>query len=40
MPYSNFTLAEAQETFQLETFRAVGIFSGVAPVEPSVSARY
>ena len=36
MPYSNFTLAEAQETFQLETFRAVGIFSGAAPVEPSV----
>ena len=36
MPYSNFTLAEAQERFQLETFRAVGIFSGAAPVEPSV----
>ena len=35
MAYSNFTLAEAQETFQLETFRSVGIFSGLEPVEPS-----
>ena len=35
MPYSNFTLAEAQERFQLETFRSVGLFSGLEPVEPS-----
>ena len=35
MAYSNFTLAEAQETFQLETFRSVGLFSGLEPVEPS-----
>lgn len=35
MAYSNFTLAEAQETFQLETFRSVGLFSGLEPVELS-----
>ena len=35
MAYSNFTLAEAQKTFQLETFRSVGLFSGLEPVEPS-----
>ena len=35
MAYSNFTLAEAQDTFQLETFRSVGLFSGLEPVELS-----
>ena len=35
MAYSNFTLAEAQDTFQLETFRSVGLFSGLESVEPS-----
>ena len=36
MAYSNFTLETVRETFQLETFQSVGIFSETERVEPSV----
>ena len=35
MAYSNFTLAEAQKTFQLEKVLSTGLFSQIEPVEPS-----
>ena len=35
MAYSEFTLESVQKTFQLETVRSVGIFSGMEPVVPS-----
>ncbi len=35
MAYSEFTLESVQKTFQLETVRAVGIFSEMEPVVPS-----
>ena len=35
MAYSNFTLIEVQETFQLEKVLSTGLFSEIKPVEPS-----
>ena len=35
MAYSNFTLIEAQKTFQLEKVLSNGLFSQIEPVEPS-----
>lgn len=35
MAYSNFTLTEVQETFQLEKVLSTGLFSEIKPVEPS-----
>ena len=35
MAYSNFTLETVQETFQLDTMGAIGIFSKIEPVVPS-----
>ncbi len=35
MAYSNFTLETVQKTFQLDTVRSVGLFSEIAPVDPS-----
>ncbi len=35
MAYSNFTLAEAQKTFQLKKVLSTGLFSEIEPVEPS-----
>ena len=35
MAYSNFTLIEAQKTFQLEKVLSTGLFSQIEPVEPS-----
>ncbi len=36
MAYSNFTLETVRETFQLETFQSIGIFSETECVQPSV----
>ena len=36
MAYSNFTLTEVQETFQIEKVLSTGLFSEIKPVEPSV----
>lgn len=35
MAYSNFTLTEVQETFQLKKVLSTGLFSEIKPVEPS-----
>lgn len=35
MAYSNFTLTEVQETFQLEKVLSTGLFAEIKPVEPS-----
>ncbi len=35
MAYSNFTLETVQETFQLDTMGAIGLFSEIEPVVPS-----
>ena len=35
MPFSNFTLSAARKAFELKTVRAPGLFSHIAPVEPS-----